>query len=91
MNARTHYETLAKQAAGEKGDVLAHLQILANDMRALGKPMSAEQLDVVRAAVAELVSAARDAATILQDKAGPMEQETPHRLWSALARTGASA
>ena len=58
MNARTHYETLAKQAAGEKVDALAHLQILANDMRAAGKPMSADRLDVIRTALAELIEAA---------------------------------
>jgi len=60
MNARTHYEALAKQAAGEKVDALAHLQILANDMRAAGKPMSADRLDVVRVAVAELIAAMQD-------------------------------
>lgn len=47
--------------------------------------------DEARDAVDELISAARDAATILQEKAGPLEQETPHRLWVALARIGGAA
>ncbi|RZZ90634.1 hypothetical protein [Pseudoxanthomonas winnipegensis] len=42
----------------------------------------------VRAAVAGLITASRDAAAVLQSKAGPLEQETPRRLYAALARVG---
>lgn len=44
-----------------------------------------------RFAVAELIEAARDATAVLQAKASPMEQETPSRLYAALARVGGAA
>lgn len=44
-----------------------------------------------RLAVAELIAASRDAAAVLQDKAAPMEQETPRRLFAALARVGGAS
>ena len=39
-------------------------------------------------AINELIAAARDAAAILQSKSGSLEQETPRRLYDAIARLG---
>ncbi len=44
------------------------------------------ELRQARDAVAEMIAASRDAAAVLQSKAGPQEQETVRRLYSALAR-----
>ncbi len=57
--------------------------------RLMPGPYSSEsELLAVRAAIAELVNASRDAAAVLQSKAGPMEQETPRRLYAALRAVG---
>ncbi|WP_131721568.1 hypothetical protein [Xanthomonas sp. NCPPB 1128] len=54
--------------------------------------MTAVELQAVvyaqRAAMTELIAASRDAAAVLQSKAAPGEQETPRRLYAALARVG---
>ena len=73
-----------------KVDVLAVLDKHIKAKRALGYEASAREGEKARAAVAELIVTSRDAVTVLQDKAGPGAQETPRRLWEALARIGAT-
>jgi len=96
---RTHYETLAKQAAGEKVDVLAVLddasrtyELQSDDAIRIGahvgggNPYEEARLEAnkARAALAELINAAKD----VERRAGP---EREPRLRAALARIGASA
>lgn len=69
-------------------NVLAALDRQIEHTRQFGGSPSFQTMKEVRATVAELIAASRDAAAILQSKAGPLEQETPRRLYAALARIG---
>lgn len=75
-------------SAGAEADVLSVLAFHARAQERTDYPRlrSDDELEEARAAVAELIAASRDAAAVLQTKAGPLEQETPRRLYAALAR-----
>jgi len=61
MNARAHYETLAREAAAGKPSIhpaLEVMQVCADQLRADRLPHTAEMLDEARGSVAELFAVA---------------------------------
>jgi hypothetical protein len=73
---------------GERDNRASHGEMMVKAREAYA---SMHALAINQGAFVDLLSASRDAATILQDKAGPLEQETPRRLFAALARIGGDA
>ena len=66
---------------GERENRASHAELMSKAREAYA---ALHSLAISEGAFIDLLAASRDAATILQDKAGPMEQETPRRLWGAL-------
>lgn len=95
MNAeqtRTHYETLAKQAAGEKVDVLALMQLAADMLDTSEFAIDREtgrQLEAIIPLVAELINATKElrkAEWMVTHDWGGDRESVNRRVDAALAR-----
>lgn len=91
MITRTHYETLAKQAAGEKVDVLAVMESIGNLLiDSAQTPANVMALHEARAAVAEMIEATQQfmrRQPRFDNNRTAMAREN-NRLRAALARVG---